>query len=107
VVQVISAGRGYFASLVRWGFVDVIVRITLKEISHSPVPLNLSQESPALLCLHRTGKPIGKMNLPAKAIVSRMGISCTDFSHNLVLLRSLSQVFRDYGIFSLKAYGLT
>lgn len=59
-------------SLAKWGLVDV-VRIVLKEISHSCMPLNLSQESEALLCLHLTGKPIGKMNISATAIIARMG----------------------------------
>lgn len=91
VVQVVLTGRGHFVSLAKWGLIDVVVRITLKEISFSPVPLNLSQESQALPCFHLTGKPTGKRKFSATAID---GISCTGFSPTLVLLGSLPQVFR-------------
>lgn len=55
------------------------------------MPLNLSQETQALLCSHLTGKPIGKRKFSATAID---GISCTGFSPSLVLLGSLPKVFR-------------
>lgn len=83
-------GRGHFMSLSTWGLVNFTVRITLKEISFSPVPLALSQESQALLCFHLTGKPIGKRKFSTTATA---GISCTGFSPSLVLSGTLPQVF--------------
>lgn len=58
----------------------------MKEISFSPLPLTLSQESQALLCFHLTGKPTGKRKFSAID-----GISCTGFSPSLVLSGSLPQ----------------
>lgn len=77
-------------SLSKWGFVNFTVRITLKEISFSPMPLAFSQESQALLCFHLTGKPVGKRKFSTTATAE---ISCSGFSPSLVLLGSLPQVF--------------
>lgn len=87
----VSTGRGHFVSLAKWDLVDVVVRIILKKISFSSMPLNLSQESQALPCFHLTGKPMGKRKFSATAID---GISCSGFSPTLVLFGTLPQGFR-------------
>lgn len=71
MVRVLSAVRGPFVSLSKCSLVDFTVRIILKEMSFSPMPLTLSQEPQALLCFHLTGKPIDKRKFSKKEILAK------------------------------------
>lgn len=107
MVQVLSAVRGYFVSLVKRGLVDVIVRIILKETFRSLMPLNLSQESQAPPLFAFNWKVHWQNKLSIYHYHCRDWTSCTNFFHYLVLLRAcLPRFQKDCSIFSLRAYCL-